>query len=88
MLEIAHLTHRFGSTLAVDDLTLDVPDGRITGFIGHNGAGKSTTLRAAAGILPFATGSITIDGHDVRADPLGAKRVTPSSPTTPTCTTS
>lgn len=83
MLEIAHLTHRFGATLAVDDLTLEVPDGRITGFIGHNGAGKSTTLRAAAGILPFTTGSITIDGHDVRTDPLAAKRVTAFLPDNP-----
>lgn len=83
MLEISHLTHRFGRTVAVDDLTLTVPDGHITGFIGHNGAGKSTTLRAAAGILPFTTGDIAIAGHDVRADPIAAKRVTAFLPDDP-----
>lgn len=83
MLEISHLTHRFGTTLAVDDLTLSVPDGQITGFIGHNGAGKSTTLRAAAGILPFTTGTITIGEHDVRTDPIAAKRITAFLPDNP-----
>ncbi|WOP18096.1 ABC transporter ATP-binding protein [Raineyella sp. LH-20] len=83
MLEISHLTHRFGSTLAVDDLTLTVPDGRITGFIGHNGAGKSTTLRAAAGILSFTVGTITIDGHDLHDDPIAAKRATAFLPDNP-----
>ncbi|QGF24752.1 ABC transporter ATP-binding protein [Raineyella fluvialis] len=83
MLEISHLTHRFGSTLAVDDLTLTVPAGRITGFIGHNGAGKSTTLRAAAGILPFNAGAIAVDGHDVRTDPIAAKRASAFLPDNP-----
>lgn len=83
MLQVSHLTHRFGSRIAVQDLTLAVPAGSITGFIGHNGAGKSTTLRAAAGILPFTSGTITIDGHDVRTDPIGAKKVTAFLPDNP-----
>lgn len=83
MLEISHFTHRFGNKTAVDDLTLQVPDGRITGFIGHNGAGKSTTLRAAAGILSITAGSIVIDGHDIRTDPIAAKKVTAFLPDSP-----
>ena len=50
--------------------------GEIVGFIGHNGAGKSTTLRACAGVLDFTEGTIRIDGHDIRREPLAAKRVT------------
>ena len=83
MLEIRGLTHRFGTTVAVDDLDLTVPAGRITGFIGHNGAGKTTTLHAAAGVLRFSEGRITIDGHDVRTDPIAAKRVTAFLPDQP-----
>ena len=50
MLKINHLTKTFGDKTAVDDLTLHIAPGEIYGFIGHNGAGKSTTLRSAAGI--------------------------------------
>ncbi len=60
-----------GGKKAVDDLTLTVQPGEIVGFIGHNGAGKSTTLRACAGVLDFTEGTIAIDGHDVRREPGG-----------------
>lgn len=83
MLEISHFGKRYGDKVAVADLTMTVPAGRITGFIGHNGAGKTTTLRAAAGILDFTQGTITIDGLDVRDDPVGAKRVTAFLPDNP-----
>ncbi len=83
MLEISHFTRRFGTKVAVDDLSLTVQAGRITGFIGHNGAGKTTTLRAAAGVLDFTEGRIVIDGHDVRAEPVAAKRVTAFLPDNP-----
>lgn len=83
MLEISHFSHRFGDVLAVDDLSFVVPAGRIVGFIGHNGAGKTTTLRAAAGILAIGQGAITIDGHDVRTQPLAAKRVSAFLPDNP-----
>jgi len=72
-----------GKKKAVDDLTLHVQPGEIVGFIGHNGAGKSTTLRACAGVLEFSEGSILIDGHDVRKDPVAAKRVTAFLPDNP-----
>ena len=50
MIEVRGLTKRFGSTLAVDDLTFDVPPGVVTGFLGPNGAGKSTTMRVILGL--------------------------------------
>ena len=86
MLTITHLTKHYGDKTAVDDLSLTVPPGAITGFIGRNGAAKPDPP-LGGGILDFDAGVITIDGHDVRTDPVSAKRVTAAScPTTPTCT--
>ena len=84
MLHIEHYSKTYpGGKKAVDDLTLHVRPGEICGFIGHNGAGKTTTLRAAAGVMDFTEGTIVIDGHDVRRDPVGAKRVTAFLPDNP-----
>ena len=84
MLRIEHYSKTYpGGKKAVDDLTLHVRPGEICGFIGHNGAGKTTTLRAAAGVMDFTEGTIVIDGHDVRRDPVGAKRVTAFLPDNP-----
>ena len=74
MLNIQHLTKTYGDKKAVDDLTLHIAPGEIYGFIGHNGAGKTTTLKCAVGILQFDAGTITIDGADIKADPLTCKR--------------
>ena len=76
MLQIEHFSKTYsGGKRAVSDLSLHVQPGEIVGFIGHNGAGKSTTLRACAGVLDFTEGTIRIDGHDIRREPLAAKRV-------------
>ena len=83
MLEINHLTKTYGDKKAVDDLTLHIAPGEIYGFIGHNGAGKTTTLKACAGILPFDAGEIRINGVDVSANPLEAKRVLAYLPDNP-----
>lgn len=74
MLKIEHLTKTFGDTKAVDDLSLHIHKGEIFGFIGHNGAGKSTTLKSCVGILPFDEGTILIDGHNIRTDPVTCKK--------------
>ena len=74
MLDIQHLTKRYGEKKAVDDLSLHITPGEIYGFIGHNGAGKTTTLKAVVGILPFEEGEITINGVSVKTDPLTCKR--------------
>jgi ABC-2 type transport system ATP-binding protein len=63
-----------GTFTAVDDLSFAVGAGEIVGLIGPNGAGKTTTLRSIAGILRPTAGVVTIDGHDIVADPIEAKR--------------
>ena len=74
MLKIEHLTKIYGAQKAVDDLSLHIRPGEIFGFIGHNGAGKSTTLKSAVGILQFDAGTITINGTDLLSDPVKCKR--------------
>lgn len=84
MLRIEHYSKTYpGGKKAVNDLSLHVRPGEIYGFIGHNGAGKTTTLRAVAGVMDFTEGTITIDGHDIKGDPVGAKRVTAFLPDNP-----
>ncbi|MBQ1288984.1 MAG: ABC transporter ATP-binding protein [Erysipelotrichaceae bacterium] len=74
MLIIEHLTKTYGEKKAVDDLSLHIRPGEIYGFIGHNGTGKTTTLKSVAGILQFDSGTITIAGNSVTADPIRCKR--------------
>jgi ABC-2 type transport system ATP-binding protein len=68
---------------AADDVSLTVMSGDIYGFIGHNGAGKSTTIRAVVGVLDFTEGEIFIDGHSVKDEPMECKRVTAYIPDNP-----
>ncbi|MBR7070697.1 MAG: ABC transporter ATP-binding protein [Clostridia bacterium] len=74
MLKIEHLTKKYGEKKAVDDLSLEIQAGEIYGFIGHNGAGKTTALKSAIGILPFDSGEIFVDGVSIKKDPLGCKK--------------
>ena len=74
MLKIEHLTKIYGSTKAVDNLSLHIAPGEIYGFIGHNGAGKTTTLKSVVGILQFEQGEIYINGKSIRQNPLACKR--------------
>ena len=84
MLRIEHYSKTYpGGKKAVDDLNLHVRPGEIYGFIGHNGAGKTTTLRAVAGVMDFTEGRILIDGHDIRKEPVAAKKVTAFLPDNP-----
>ena len=71
---VSHLTRRFGDFVAVDDLTFDVKQGEIFGFLGSNGAGKSTTIRMLCGLLAPTSGTATVGGVDVGRDPEGVKR--------------
>ncbi len=73
-IEAKNLCKRFGPFLAVDDLTLDVGSGEIFGFLGSNGAGKSTALRMLCGLLAPSSGSARVLGIDVSADPEAVKR--------------
>ena len=84
MLEIRHYSKSYGGgKKAADDVTLNVMGGDIYGFIGHNGAGKSTTIRAVVGVLDFTDGEICIDGHSVKDEPMACKRVTAYIPDNP-----
>ena len=75
MLTISHFSKTYkGGKRAVDDLSLHIAPGEIVGFIGHNGAGKSTTLKACAGVLPFEEGEITIGTHSMKKEPLACKQ--------------
>jgi ABC-2 type transport system ATP-binding protein len=73
-IEVSHLTRRFGQFLAVNDVTFDVRRGEIFGFLGSNGAGKSTTIRMLCGLLRPTSGTATVDGIDVMRDPEGVKQ--------------
>ncbi|MBQ8092553.1 MAG: ABC transporter ATP-binding protein [Clostridia bacterium] len=84
VLEIKNYSKSYGTDkMAVDHVTLNVMEGDIYGFIGHNGAGKSTTIRAVAGVLDFSEGEIIIDGHSVKDEPLACKQVTAYIPDNP-----
>jgi len=71
---VANLTRRFGKFVAVDDVSFDVGEGEIFGFLGANGAGKSTTIRMLCGLLRPSGGSASVGGVDVTRDPEGVKR--------------
>ena len=62
MIEVRDLRKRFGPVQAVDGVTFQAPDGRITGLLGANGAGKSTTLRIISGVIAADSGSVSVDG--------------------------
>jgi ABC-2 type transport system ATP-binding protein len=84
MLEIKNYTKSYGSgKKAADNVTLTVEAGDIFGFIGHNGAGKSTTIRAVVGVLDFTEGEILIDGHSIKTEPIECKKVTAYIPDNP-----
>lgn len=84
MLEIKNFTKSYSKgKKAVDNLSLIVEDGDIYGFIGHNGAGKSTTIRAVVGVLAFEEGDILIDGKSVKTEPIECKKITAYIPDNP-----
>lgn len=83
MLRIEHLTKIYGDKKAVDDVSLHIQPGEIYGFIGHNGAGKTTTIKACCGILQFDQGEVTINGKNVKEDPIGCKSVLAYIPDNP-----
>jgi ABC-2 type transport system ATP-binding protein len=76
MIEIQNVSKTYnGKVKAVDDLTLEVPDGEIVGFLGPNGAGKTTTIKLVMGILRPDSGTIRINGLDIQSRHLEAKRI-------------
>ena len=73
MIKLNHLTKKFGSFTAVNDLTIEVKAGEFYGFLGPNGAGKTTTIKMITGLFAPTSGSISINGFDIQKQPLEAK---------------
>ena len=84
ILEIKGYSKTYGEgKRAADNINLTVESGDIYGFIGHNGAGKSTTIRAVVGVLDFTEGEIFIDGHSVKNESMECKKITAYIPDNP-----
>ncbi|MFP5378391.1 MAG: ABC transporter ATP-binding protein [Vicinamibacteria bacterium] len=83
MIEVQHLTKRYGPFTAVDDVSFRVEAGEVFGFLGPNGAGKTTTMRIITGYMPATEGTVVVAGHDVFEAPIAAKLRTGYLPETP-----
>jgi ABC-2 type transport system ATP-binding protein len=83
LIEVQHLTKRYGRVTAVDDVSFRVERGEILGFLGPNGAGKTTTMRILTGYMPATEGRALVAGMDVFDKPIEAKRRTGYLPETP-----
>jgi len=83
VIEVQHLTKRYGRVTAVDDVSFRVERGEILGFLGPNGAGKTTTMRILTGYIPATEGKAIVAGFDVFDQPIEAKRRTGYLPETP-----
>jgi len=83
VIEVQHLTKRYGPFTAVDDVSFKAERGEILGFLGPNGAGKTTTMRVLTGYMPATDGKAIVAGYDVLDQPIEAKRRTGYLPETP-----
>jgi ABC-2 type transport system ATP-binding protein len=83
VIEVQHLSKRYGRVTAVDDISFRVERGEILGFLGPNGAGKTTTMRILTGYIPATEGKAIVAGFDVFDQPIEAKRRTGYLPETP-----
>lgn len=75
MIEVRHLTKRYGDHTAVSDLSFTIEKGVIYGFLGPNGAGKSTTMNIITGCLAATEGEVLIGGHNITDEPMAAKKL-------------
>src|SRR5687767_12625667 len=83
VIEVQHITKRYGRVTAVDDVSFTVERGEILGFLGPNGAGKTTTMRILTGYMPATEGRAIVAGFDVFDQPIEAKKRTGYLPETP-----
>src|SRR5712692_7000980 len=83
VIEVQHVTKRYGRVTAVEDVSFRVERGEILGFLGPNGAGKTTTMRILTGYIPATDGKTIVAGFDVFDQPIDAKRRTGYLPETP-----
>ena len=73
MIEVSHLTRRYGSFVAVDDVSFQIGQGEVVGLLGHNGAGKTTIMKMVTGYIEPSAGEIKVDGVDVQTDPVSVQ---------------
>lgn len=84
MLKVENFSKSYdGKKNVVDNISFDVKNGEIFGFIGHNGAGKTTTIKSIVGILDYNEGKITINGMDVKENPIECKKIMAYIPDNP-----
>ncbi len=83
MIEVRHVTKRYGPLTALDDISFRVEPGQILGFLGPNGAGKTTTMRLLTGYMPPTEGKVFVAGYDVFERPIDSKRRTGYLPESP-----
>jgi len=74
VIEIKNLVKKYGGNVAVDDLSLTIEKGKVYGFLGRNGAGKSTTMNIITGYIGATSGSVSINGHDIYKESEEAKK--------------
>ena len=74
LIEIKHLTKKYGNFVAVDDISFTVKDHEVVGFLGPNGAGKSTTMNMITGFVEPSKGRVIVNGYDILRNPIKAKR--------------
>ena len=73
MIEIKNVTKKYGDKTAINNINFDIKDGEIFGFIGHNGAGKTTMIKSLVGILDFDDGDILINNKSIKEEPISCK---------------
>ena len=73
MIEIKNVTKKYGDKTAINNISFDIKDGEIFGFIGHNGAGKTTMIKSLVGILDFEDGDILINNKSIKKEPIVCK---------------
>ena len=83
MIEVHKLSRYYGEACAVDEVSFSIADGEVVGFLGRNGAGKSTTLKVLAGLLTPSSGTVVIDGVDMTAAPTSFRKSIGFMPETP-----
>lgn len=83
MIEVKGVSKRYGSLVALRDVSFRVDEGEVVGFLGPNGAGKTTAMRILTGYLPPSSGSVTIAGHELGRDSVGARRAVGYLPEVP-----